>query len=178
MPSAQYYIAIVAPPEINEKVQAWKEYFRDRFGCVVALKSPAHLTLIPPFWMDVDQEDRLIQDIKDFSRGRETFPVELENFGAFKPRVIYIGVDLSPKLSVLQHELSAHISRLNYPIKPETRPYHPHMTLANRDLQKSDFDPAWDHFRNKKYAVAFPVKGISLLKHDRTRWNVVFTSTF
>lgn len=46
-----YFVAIVCPGQINEKVEQFKQWMKDRFGCVVAMKSPAHITLIPPFWL-------------------------------------------------------------------------------------------------------------------------------
>ena len=48
-----YFIALVAPEEINTPILKWKTWFRDNFGCTVALKSPAHITLIPPFRMQI-----------------------------------------------------------------------------------------------------------------------------
>ena len=62
-----YYIAVLAPTEINDKVLEWKEYMRDRYMCSVALKSPAHLTLITPFWMNEEQQDKLEKELLEFS---------------------------------------------------------------------------------------------------------------
>ncbi len=59
-----YFVALVAPPDINADVLKWKNFFKEKFGCTVALKSPAHITLIPPFWMKEESEDDLIAAIK------------------------------------------------------------------------------------------------------------------
>ena len=58
-----YFIGIAAPAEVNEQVLQWKHYMRDHYGCTVALRSPAHITLIPPFWMEEVLEKELIKDI-------------------------------------------------------------------------------------------------------------------
>jgi 2'-5' RNA ligase len=46
-----YFVAILAPEKINADALKWKLYFREKFGCRAALHSPAHITLVPPFWM-------------------------------------------------------------------------------------------------------------------------------
>ena len=54
-------------------------------------------------------------------------------------------------------------NRLDYP-------YHPHMTVAFRDLKKELFTLAWDEFESKQYAPSFEVNTITLLKHDGKEW--------
>ena len=58
-----YFIALVLPGELNEKVLHWKNFMHDRYDCKVGLKSPAHITLIPPFWMEESSETLLLADI-------------------------------------------------------------------------------------------------------------------
>jgi hypothetical protein len=52
-----YFVALVAPPEPDKKVLELKNWMKDQFGTVVALKSPAHITFIQPFWLEEDQEE-------------------------------------------------------------------------------------------------------------------------
>jgi 2'-5' RNA ligase len=78
-----YFIAVVAPADINRQVLQWKHYMREHYGCVVALKSPAHLTLIAPFWMDEQLEKELITDLDAFAHQQHGFDVRLSNFDAF-----------------------------------------------------------------------------------------------
>src|SRR4029453_1464093 len=87
-----YYIAIVAPEEINDQVIKWKNYFKDHFECTVALKSPAHITLIPPFWMKEDLESDLVNSIRTFSLAKNKFEIALKDFEAFKPKVIFVDI--------------------------------------------------------------------------------------
>src|SRR5213592_676790 len=87
-----YFIALVAPDHINHDVLKWKQFMKERFDCLVALRSPAHITLIPPFWMEGSLENRLEDALKKFSKQQLSFALELANFGAFKPRVIYVDV--------------------------------------------------------------------------------------
>lgn len=172
-----YFIALVAPVEIDQQVVKWKNYFRDRFQCIVALKSPAHITLTPPFWMKEELEADLVDSINEFSKTQGKFEIRLENFSAFKPRVIYVDVFKSHSLTELHHSLNDHLFNQNkFPIKIDDRPFHPHVTLATRDLYKKAFYEAWETFSSKQYKASWNVNGISLLRHNEKNWDVIFTS--
>jgi len=172
-----YYIAIVAPEEINQQVLKWKNYFKENFGCSVALKSPAHITLIPPFWMKEDLENDLMNSIKEFSATKNKFEINLIGFGSFKPKVIFIDIVKSAMLNGLYQSLTDFIYTQNkFPIKKDDRPFHPHVTLATRDLYKKAFREAWEVFSKKKYEASWIVNGISLLRHNKKNWDVIFTS--
>lgn len=179
MSSAMYYIAVVAPDPINEQVVVWKKYMRDRFGCIVALKSPAHITLISPFWMNQELQPQLETFLEKFCSERKSFLIQLKNFGSFKPRVIFVQVEHSEMLLHLKTTLETDLSTVRtFPIKTDSRPFHPHITIANRDLNKKDFYPAWEHFKNKAYEYSFLVSGLSILKHSGSVWDLAFSPTF
>jgi 2'-5' RNA ligase len=168
-----HFIAIVAPNDINHKIKEWKHYMRDRFQCKVALKSPAHITLIPPFHMDMDDESAMAELLLPFAAGRHAFPIHLKNLAAFKPRVIYVNVLLSEPLNELRTALETVILQSNrFSIKQEERPFHPHVTIANRDLQKEDFPQAWQHFQQITYEASFTADAISLLRHTGQLWEI------
>ena len=174
-----YFIAIIAPEEINQQVLKWKNYFKDHFECTVALKSPAHITLIPPFWMKEDLEDDLINSIKDFSGTKNKFEITLKDFEAFKPKVIFVDVVKCEVLNDIYRSFANYIfSENKFPIKKDDRPFHPHVTLATRDLYKKAFQEAWEIFSKKKYEAFWIVSGISLLRHNKKNWDVIFTSQF
>jgi 2'-5' RNA ligase len=174
-----YFIALVAPKEINEEVLKWKLFMKERFECTVALRSPAHITLIPPFWMESTRENKLENAITDFSRQKTSFEIYLKNFAAFEPKVIYIDVLVNEPLQKLHSQLQDFFIGSNlFPTVKEDRPYHPHITIATRDLHKKTFHEAWEIFKEKKYRVSWKANGISLLKHNQKNWDVIFTSQF
>lgn len=174
-----YFIAVVAPADVNRQVLQWKHYMREHYGCVVALKSPAHLTLIPPFWMEEQLEKELVTDLDAFAQQRQAFNVRLNNFDGFKPRVIFVGVEHNELLHQLKLSLEDYLLSLQkYPIKKESRPFHPHLTIANRDLRKKDFYPAFEHFQKLDYAASFAATGIAILKHDGVGWQVYHDASF
>ncbi|HEX6430116.1 MAG TPA: 2'-5' RNA ligase family protein, partial [Niastella sp.] len=113
-----YFIAIVTPDSINQQVLEWKHYMLQRFNCKVALKSPAHITLIPPFTMPESAQTALQELLLPFAARQPNFPIHLKDFAAFKPRVIYAGVLPNACLSELRTDLEAILIQDNrFPIK-------------------------------------------------------------
>jgi 2'-5' RNA ligase len=173
-PHMLYFIAIVTPKEINQQVLQWKYYMRDHFQCKVALRSPAHITLIAPF----DLPDLLQAEMQElllaFAAGQPGFPIQLKNCAAFTPRVIYVDVLPGEQLTKLRTALETTLLQSNrFPVKKEERPFHPHVTLANRDLRKEDFPLAWQHFQQIDYEASFMANAIALLRYNGQVWEIV-----
>jgi 2'-5' RNA ligase len=174
-----YFIALVLPTEINEHILKWKLFMKEHFNSSVALRSPAHITLVPPFWMASDLEDKLEESMTQFSNHQLRFEVHLKNFAAFKPMAIYVNVLSTPALQTLRDQLHEYLIVQNLiPIKKEERAFHPHVTIATRDLHKKAFYEAWETFKTKNYEALAMIKGISLLKHNQKNWDVISTSQF
>lgn len=168
-----YFIAIITPEPINRQVLEWKHYMQQQFNCQVALKSPAHITLVPPFNMGVAQEPELIAILDQLASQHQPFPIQLKNFDAFKPRVIFVHVQPDDRLQQLKKKVESALLQTNrFHIKKEDRPFHPHITIANRDLQKEDFKPAWQYFQHIPYDAVFEADNISLLRHNGARWEI------
>lgn len=156
---------------MNEQVLLWKKYMEQHYGCKVALRSPGHITLIPPFSMKEDKEEELNARLRKFCSQEKSFEVKVKNFDNFKPRVIFAHVEASKELLALKERLELYLLSLNkFPVKKEDRPFHPHITIANRDIQKKDFAKAWSYFSELTYEARFRAEGVSLLKHTNKEW--------
>src|ERR1700704_4703204 len=95
-----YFIALVAPEEIDQQIVKWKNFMKEKFGCMVALRSPAHVTLIPPFWMKEEMENELIQSLNEFSAHQNQLMIQLKNFSSFKPGVLFVDVIKNEQLAL------------------------------------------------------------------------------
>ncbi|HUC79819.1 MAG TPA: RNA 2',3'-cyclic phosphodiesterase [Flavisolibacter sp.] len=173
-----FFAAIVLPDSLNEKILAYKKWMQEKYGCRVALKSPAHITIVPPFWTEPANKEALQQDLQTISNDITSFRLQTDGFSAFKPRTIFVAVKENEDLRQVKKTSDNFLHQTNYGIKIETRPFHPHITIATRDLHKKDFAEAWPHFENKAFEETFEATGISLLKHNGRIWEVVFTSRF
>jgi len=169
-----YFIAILTPDEINRQVLEWKNYMLRHFNCRVAMRSPAHITIIPPWHMPESLEQPLIDVMGRAASKSDPFPVNLQNFGAFAPRVIYVRVEPNEPLHQLRSYTEDELLRRNQlPVEPDQRPFHPHITIANRDLRKADFPTAWAHFSNRQYHASFEAQALSLLRLADSGWEVI-----
>lgn len=171
----QYFVAIIPPSPVYEEALAFKEYFRDTYGSKAALNSPPHITLHMPFVWSQKKEDKLVARMKDFAGQYDPIKVCLDNFSSFPPRVIFIKVTESDALDAMQKDLHRFFKReldifnANY----KERPYHPHLTVAFRDLKKSQYLAAWREFSEKDYKAEFMADKVALLKHNGKGWDVL-----
>jgi 2'-5' RNA ligase len=168
-----YYVAIVCPKEIDEKVFQFKEWMRKQFGCMVAMKSPGHITLIPPFWMDEGREEELLETLQQFSS--DVSPkIELKDFSHFGDRVLFIHVPENEQLTSLKNETETHfLQSFTDVIRKDERPFNPHVTIANRDVSPGTFVKAWTHFSNQTFESSFVADKVSILKLNAGKWGVI-----
>jgi 2'-5' RNA ligase len=170
----RYFIALVPPEPVLSDTQTWKEYFKEVYNSKASLNSPPHITLHMPFRWKAKKEKLLIDKLSTFTASVEPFKLELKNFAAFAPRVIYVDVVKNDGLLALQKNLERFCKR-EFQLFNANRldqAYHPHLTLAFRDLKKEKFEEAWREFSERKYEKTFNCESIALLKHDGVRWNV------
>lgn len=173
-----YFIAIILPGDLNKKIRQWKELMHEKYGCSVGLKSPAHITLIPPFWMEPEKEQLLLTDVDTISSSIQPFTIAINNFASFKPSTIFADVVVNEELRSLKTAVDTFFSQAAYKIKIDTRPFHPHITIATRDLHKKDFQGAWPMFETKKFKAEWEANGLCVLRHNNTNWDVIYSSQF
>lgn len=172
--SSMYYIAVLCPGELDKKITEFKLWVRDHFGCVVALKSPAHITLVPPFWMKNEWEQRLIITTNEFKLPPGNNIISLDGFSYFGRRVIFINVLENYWLNEIKSKAETYFNEL-FPefIKEDDRPFHPHITVANRDIKPSAFDKIWNYFSNKDFEGEFKADKLSLLRLAKGSWEEI-----
>lgn len=173
-PRQLYFIAIIPPEPIYSKAAELKAHMAKRYSSKAALNSPPHITLHMPFRWDEEKEEKIFSTLENLTDNRQAFDLSLENFGAFKPRVIYIDLKRQPALEDFHDDLkkvmkiSLNIFNADY----KDRGFNPHMTLAFRDLKKSAFFEAWKEFESKEFHASFTADKITLLKHNGKNWDV------
>ena len=173
-----YFIAIVPDEPVNAEVMNFKTEIKNRVDSKAALRSPPHITLRMPFQWKEKKEQVLTNSLDTLASEQSAFNINLENFGAFAPRVVYVNVIASDTLSKLNLSIQK-LARAEWHIYPKTtnsRPFNPHMTIAFRDLKKPQFFSAWEDFEQRKYKTQFSANSISLLKHNGKNWDVMHQS--
>ncbi len=167
-----FFIALLPDEAIQKEVTAFKKECADKFKASHALTSPPHITLHPPFPWPMNRLSELGDVLDDFAANQQPFEIQLSGFSCFKPRVLFVDVKHNDKLQGLQKSLLLHLNEtLNLKDEKAVR-FHAHMTIAHRDLQHWIFPEAWAWFSGKSYDRKFTVENISLMEHNRGRWEV------
>lgn len=171
MPVQKYFIAIVIPKPFQSDIMAFKQLIADKYNSKAALRSPAHITLHMPFEWKEEKENILIETLQQFSF-KEDFVIELQNFSCFASRVIFVDVLKSELLTKLQSDLVIYMKRnlRLFNQADDMRGFHPHVTIAFRDLRKEKFHEAFTYFKTKNYNTSFKATNFCLLKHTGKEW--------
>lgn len=173
----KYFLAIVIPSPLFEKIEAVKQDLFLQHNLKGALRSPAHITLHRPFVWQEEKENVLIGKLQSFKFELE-FNIYLENFSFFEPRVIYVDVLSNPQLDLLHNQLKNFAKKelRLFNEADDLRGFHPHITVASRDLKKQKFYELKSQFENEQLIGSFVYRSFCLLKLDK-KWEVLSTFT-
>jgi 2'-5' RNA ligase len=174
------FIAISLPSAMRERLESAYEPLRDG-TYPVRWVSVANIHLTLKFLGEVAEErvaavssavDAVVAD-------REAFQLTATTFGAFpslaRPQVIWIGVDPSPELGVLQGRIERTMEELGFP--KEKRKFHPHLTLgrARKGTTRSDFRGLGEMMTKLEYQEEFPVLAVDVICSRLTPTGAVYT---
>ncbi|HET8865450.1 MAG TPA: 2'-5' RNA ligase family protein [Gracilimonas sp.] len=170
-----FLIAIIPPNPLGDKIQQLKLEVKEKFNSSHSLNAPPHITLLSPFGMDEELGDNLNSLLEVFAQGFQTLEIQLNDFSTFPPRVVFIDVKKSDPLMELQQKLeeTARSKPDMFSYNYHEREYHPHITLAFKDLTKANFRKAWKEFEDRRFNEHFLAGDLSLLKHDGEQWSVI-----
>jgi 2'-5' RNA ligase len=176
-PANMYFLAHLLPAHLNEPILQMKQDLQQRFGCTVGLKSPAHITLIPPFWLETDKAPQLLPDLQRLATSVAPFYLAAANFSSFGKRTLFIAVAESSPLQQLKAAADSIFTGNDfYALKMEKRPFHPHITLATRDIKPAQFDEAWAVYGGRRFDHQWQATSVSIFKHNRMHWEVAVTA--
>lgn len=169
-----YFLAIVTPQSIRDRITELKLEVAEKFNSKHALNAPPHITLHMPFKWKEQKLDRLKEVIQKINNELIPFAVSLNNFDFFEPRVVFVNVLENESLNQIQKQVvdscrkELKLDNANY----KDRPFHPHITIAFRDLKKPMFYKAKEYFEKVTFSAEFKVGQVSLLKYDGDKWNL------
>jgi 2'-5' RNA ligase len=171
-------IAIVLPEPLFSMVREEQNFIAKTWGCRQALRVPPHITLIPPLSVKEKESKEIESVTKEVAAHRKPFTMKITGYDTFSPRVIFLKPNFPYELGLLYNSLRDSIipkipQALNrYPDES----FHPHITLAYRDLTPDQFKEMWRHYKNKKAKYLFDVNQISILVNTEDGW--VIENTF
>jgi 2'-5' RNA ligase len=170
----KYFLAIVPIGEIQRAATALKDELKEQLNIKYALKSPAHITLKMPFSYNEAKEKVLVEKLENFLSTKKTLKIKVGGTDTFGKRVIYWKVQADSRLAELQVDLKTFCKReLNLVDELSDRNYHPHMTIAFKDVKERDFDQAKALIKSSDIDQPLNVCSVELLKRMDGKWGVI-----
>ncbi|SFO33946.1 2'-5' RNA ligase [Algoriphagus ornithinivorans] len=168
----KYFLAILPPQEFLEKVEELKLHLREKFNVKYALKSPAHVTVKMPFSYDEHKEEKLASMLQDFCSNKSTFGMRVKGVDTFGKRVIFLDIKAEQDLYTFQSDLKKFLkTQVHLPDELSDRNYHPHMTVAFKDLKRQIFEAVFQEVKEAKLESEFQVSELTLLKRLDGKWS-------
>ena len=172
-------MALVLPHALDEKIKPLKQKMFDRYRSRTGLKSPAHITMVPPFWMEPQHEAGLKEAMDALGKKVQPFDLTTNGLSTFAPRTIFIAVAENASLHALKKESDTYWQGYaQWGVRTDNRPFHPHITIATRDLQRAHFFDAWPQFEKTPWEESWEAASLSLLRHNGACWEVVHSAPF
>ncbi|MCU0399676.1 MAG: 2'-5' RNA ligase family protein [Algoriphagus sp.] len=169
----KYFLALIPPDPILSESHEIKEEIQKKFGLKYALKSPPHITLKMPFLYNEAKEEQLTARLCEFLGTQMSFTVGISGIGTFGQRVIFQRIVATPRLEEFQKSLKFFCKRhLFLADELSDRNYHPHLTLAFKDLKPSMFEGVLKLAIAYQFEAVFNVDRIFLLKKSAGRWQI------
>lgn len=175
----RYFIAILPPQELMQEIESIKIDFATNYQSKGAKNAPAHITLHMPFLWKVEKEQQLLFALSELQQNNKTFKIQMNHFSHFDGRVIFIDVKMSDALIQLQKQVVNCMKQLFiFNQLEDKRGFHPHITVAFRDLKKEQFIKAWNVYKEKIFDKSFICSAFSLLRHENKLWEEIHTFKF
>lgn len=165
-----YLLALLPPEPVFSQTWALKQEVHGLTGSRNAVRLPPHITLLPPLRAGVEYEQQATAALAAFAAGEAPFKVGLAGFAWFGDRTLFVRVREGTALRALQARLLAWCATHLPQVRPENRPYTPHLTLATRDLPPAQVPALRELFAGRAYAAAFAVTQLTLFRHDGRQW--------
>lgn len=169
-----YLTAILPPPELSEQIDDIRKELSERYKIYAALKPPVHITLYRPINIKDDFENTLIKLLKPVCYSHTPFTQDLLNFESFNIQTLFISAVKNPLLGSLQKDIASVFNKNKIDpkeVKGNTT-FHPHITIAYRDIPPDVFPKIWQELKNRKFKRSFLIDRFTLLKHNGKQWQV------
>jgi len=128
-----------------------------------------HITLKPPFRETSENVEALSSDLNTLSEYLVPFDVSIDGYGHFRNEVIFLNITENKVIADIAQAVN-NLDKNAKPLKPNQ--FKPHITIAHRDLNDTEFNIAWDALKNKKYKAAFKCESLSVLWHRKGSWEI------
>lgn len=179
------FITLNLPKRERERIHRAARPLRDE-ELPVRWIEPEHYHLTLKFLGQVRPEriPEIRRTLDHVASATPVFPMAFRGFGAFptirRPRVIWLGVEASAELRCLKQDVEWALG--DHGFEPETRAFHPHLTLGRADpaIGGGAFRGLDRRMADLHYAGSVTVRSLDLMRsqlsREGARYSVVASS--
>jgi 2'-5' RNA ligase len=165
-----YFTALIVPQPYRQLIDNFRMELAAKFNCRHALKTVPHITLQPPFKTAVSS-DAILNYLNPLTETCHAVTISTQGFSSFDERVAFIDVAPSAELLHLQKRTNQLLHEKNV-VPLCNRLFHPHITLAHRDLNPSILPELKQLAGQKNLVMKFEVNTVALLIHQNGKWHL------
>jgi len=171
---SKWLIAFLPPPKIGSEILGFQKELEQHFGTVHAQKAPPHITVVPPFDADDYSISKLIRTFNKMEPPKPPFSVCLDGFQHFGQRTLFVDVAKNERFENFCKEIKKQFDKLKITAQRKEKHFFvPHITIANKDLKKRNFQTAFQLFGEREYRRNFLAERLSLLQLTAGKWKVI-----
>lgn len=155
---------------VQSEIMAFKRKASLEFSSFRALRSPAHLTLVPPVRIAPDAVDRLDLLIREINKSHDPFMIICNGFSTFPKRVVFVDINQNQSLQSYENDIRRALISHAPCVARNEHGFRPHITVAFRDLSPSAFEEAKHYFVQRPYQREWTADGLWRLDHGPEGW--------
>ena len=173
-PEQTHFIGVLLPDDLTQQLLKCREYMNHKYGCRSGFGTPIHVTLVPPFQLPApcttaDISAALAQMVAE--KKLHPFNAEIEGFDAFGDRTLFAKVLPSAVWTAFRAAVYSAVAQASPgAVRKDTRPFQPHITVANRDIPPGASTEALEYLNELELKTTFPVDNITIFERKDKRW--------
>lgn len=167
MSKQSWFIAIEIPEPVKADIEEIKKQIAHDYETLSVLKSPAHITIVPPFyWGNGEELGRVVQ-----SFSFTPFVIYLDGYDAFESKVVFIKIQNHEPLRKLYEAFNTYFYH-HYPQlkRKPTFAFHPHITVGNRDWKPENFRRCVHDFAHQVFMAEVICARLTLYTLVEGKW--------
>ncbi|MBR5926904.1 MAG: 2'-5' RNA ligase family protein [Spirochaetia bacterium] len=169
-----HFIGVLLPEDLTSRLEGYRRYMNQQYGCRSGHGTPIHVTLVPPFQLPApcttaDIATTLAQMVAE--KKWHTFNAKIEGFDAFGDRTLFAKVIPSTVWTAFRAAVYSAVAATSPgAVRKDTRPFQPHITVANRDIPPGASTEALEYLNELELKTTFPVDNITIFERKEKRW--------
>ena len=169
-----HFIGVLLPEDLTQRLEGYRRYMNQKYGCRSGHGTHIHVTLVPPFLLPAPCTTShiaaaLVQMVAE--KKWHTFNAKIEGFDAFGDRTLFAKVLPSAVWTAFRAAVCSTVAATSPgAVRKDTRPFQPHITVANRDIPPGASTEALEHLNELELKASFPVDNITIFERKDRRW--------